>query len=505
MKYRSILFLLILPFTYLSAQENIKFAYKLDYSFPQNGNYEAAMNFGYHYIPETYSESNKISLLSLPYLMGDLGYTLVDGNKIYHVNQSDLDNNFVLGTQLNPYYDNQTLVEELYQKIELRKLDKPSQTILEYTCHPYQIFISETGEDNLEDSNLIVCIDESNAIDNSSFIFPKQESNPVKGLILSISSTSDSESERVSLSKVSKVKTTIYFDKQNQLKNYQLRMDSIQKVRENEVPVDIAMDTPIDQVDNAYAAAYENNYVSQPKFCNYEGFYQLQFENENGYSVASSFLSNLCSYTYYMKAGEEEKYKSFALKEIKNMKKNLPKTGLVSKKDAQMFYDFLKKDIDDLKKSTQNSSVEQTESYTEPAIDAVAYPADTIAAIGDSVYEEEPYTVDYLSEYKKSTPEESTFAFKSNDSDAVYWKVLPKYCKNLENQIPKFSNQEITKHAKNYAGQICDMYLGEFQSGVWYKGTLDAIRAEELYFINQRENWSKSDQKLVVEFLNSLD
>lgn len=110
----------------------------------------------------------------------------------------------------------------------------------------------------------------------------------------------------------------------------------------------------------------------------------------------------------------------------------------------------------------------------------------------------------YNSQYKVIKTKEMDLAVELLENDSPYWQGIPQYCSNLENIVTRFSDKELKEHAKNYAGQICDLYLSEVKEySVDVKSTLDAIRYEENYFM--KHNISKKERKLLTEFLDELD
>ncbi|MDR7129535.1 hypothetical protein J2X69_001880 [Algoriphagus sp. 4150] len=115
----------------------------------------------------------------------------------------------------------------------------------------------------------------------------------------------------------------------------------------------------------------------------------------------------------------------------------------------------------------------------------------------------------YVSEYK-ALSEGNALAIESGecymDKESPLWKGIPAYCQQLDTILPDFKNAELRAHARNYAGQLCDMYLYELSEyDVLFKATLDEIRKEVLYFNNIKDELSKGDKKLLDEFLNGLD
>lgn len=490
---------------YLFAQETHTFKYRLDYKLEGVDADEASYFSGKHFLPEKFTDKSKYSLVIFPYfsLSSATEFSLIDGNKVIGVTNQDLDNTYKISS--TNYYNYGESVRVLYDNVVLKKIDREPLKILERTCNHYQAFATMDGAPE-SDVDLIFCIDETSEIDNVSFLIQQKE-NPVKGLLLAIAPTDEDKNERIALQKITNINSTIKIDVEKELAAYQIKKDSLDKIYNSyDSGIDVAADT-------AYAveaaAAYDyGDYMTQPEFCNYTGFYELTFEGENSFSVASTYMSNLCSNTYYLKKGDEEKFKKFALKEIKNLKKNYVKSGLMPKKDAEMFYDFLKKGLDALQKSKPKTAAELAAEDAAMAADAAAVAVAVDSAYYDDGYNYEPYVSDYESSYKTVTPDNSNFAIESlmEDTNSNYWKGMPTYCKKIDSVIPDFKDADLKKHAKNYAGQICDMYMGEFDgTSVWYKGTLDAIRAEQLYFNNNKDKFSKKDKELLDEFLNSLD
>src|SRR5690606_33218857 len=192
-------------------------------------------------------------------------------------------------------------------------------------------------------------------------------------------SPDDKDYEKIFLSSIEKINSSIHFDIDKELADYQTKADSIHKLLTDE---NTSWDEAIAEQAEGYGAYdyYDYyNYMTQPKFCNYSELYDLKFEDENSISFASPYISGLCNYTYYMKAGDEEKYKKFALQEIKGVKKNGPKSGLISKKDANLLYDFLKKDIEAMEKSTPKT---QEDFLVEAAADTVVAAAEEAVEYG---------------------------------------------------------------------------------------------------------------------------
>jgi hypothetical protein len=482
-------------FVNLFGQTTHTFSNKLIYSFVME---ESPSEDGFQvqqFIPEKFSETSKNSVLFIPTykLDGTPGYVFLDGSKAIEIQNKDLNNNFGISSKISLYGLPSNPIDTLYHTVELVNYNNETKTILGKTCTNYLVKNTNQG---IESSEFLFCIDEKNEIDNTSFIFPKQEGKFVKGLILRIAPFEGPATEGINLIQIEKVNSTIHFDFEKEYAAYLSAQKELEKSGEGLDDEDYYGDAADDY-------NYFSEYANQPSVCEFQGFYDLEFGSDTAMDVAYSYLSSLCSYGYMFKAGEEEKFKSLALRDAKTATKNFRKEGLMTKKEANMFYDFIKKGFETLKKS--ETTVEQQAAWElESVMDSTVEAAEAIA--WDEYYYDDPYVIPYESQYAEIKPEDTEFAFTHIEADSPYWNSMPGFCKKLDSILPNFSNADLKLHAKNYAGQICDMYLGEFMSeNVWYKGTLDAIRAEQKYFSTVRGTLNNNDTKLLDEFLNSLD
>ncbi|MGM5629896.1 hypothetical protein O2K51_03255 [Apibacter raozihei] len=141
----------------------------------------------------------------------------------------------------------------------------------------------------------------------------------------------------------------------------------------------------------------------------------------------------------------------------------------------------------------------------------ISMAADSVAIPYDG-YDEDSVAVDsasvgfthYNSQYKTLKIESANLAVDQLEKDSPYWEGLPVYCKELDQKVSVFKNSSLKKHARDYAGQLCDLYLSEIKEySVDIKGTLDQIRYEENYFRNTV--FDKADRKILDIFLNGLD
>ena len=144
--------------------------------------------------------------------------------------------------------------------------------------------------------------------------------------------------------------------------------------------------------------------------------------------------------------------------------------------------------------------MEQKKWEEDYAISDSAVVADSAMYDGDYAYIPE-----YVSTYKKENSVMPNLSIH-NPSSKNLLKGAPKYCSNLDKDFPVFEHKEIATHLKNYAGQVCDMYLTQsYEETVDEKGTMDEIRREVLYLLDVRDKLSKSDKKKLDKYLNKLD
>ncbi|AYZ36998.1 hypothetical protein EGY07_16255 [Chryseobacterium indologenes] len=143
----------------------------------------------------------------------------------------------------------------------------------------------------------------------------------------------------------------------------------------------------------------------------------------------------------------------------------------------------------------------QMDEYNNMTADSAVVAADSAAV----EFEEYAFVTDYVSDYKKNIQPDGDLAIHTIHNDKL-WKGLPKHCTNFEKSIPQFNNKELKEHLKNYTGQMCDMYLSQFEPhSVGIKSTLDEIRREILYLNEIQGKLEADDQKKLNNYLNNLD
>lgn len=190
---------------------------------------------------------------------------------------------------------------------------------------------------------------------------------------------------------------------------------------------------------------------------------------------------------------------------------------LTSTKDKNNFVYFDHKMALKQEKSAIDSLIALRKEYereypAEYAADSTMVVADSAAVMVDSVatdyagnYDDaESAILPYESVYKKRESEPS-YAVKNMRNKDLFGGI-PKHCLNFDKDIPVLDNKKYRSHLSNYVGQMCDLYLGSIEnSSVDFKGTVDEVRREILYFNKEENNLNKSDKKKVKNYLENLD
>ena len=182
---------------------------------------------------------------------------------------------------------------------------------------------------------------------------------------------------------------------------------------------------------------------------------------------------------------------------------------LKSMKDAKNFVYFDHQKAMMQQQKTMDSLMTARSKYENDygELDSLDYSMDSTAVVVDSAYagyDDEFDFEKYESTYKKK-PEEITYAI-DNLFNAKMWNMLPKHCKNIDENLPTLQNKEFRNHLKNFTGQMCDLYLLQSDyHNVAIKITIDDVRREFLFINENKEKLNKSDQKKVNQYLENLD
>ncbi|PIE50561.1 MAG: hypothetical protein CSA38_02895 [Flavobacteriales bacterium] len=150
----------------------------------------------------------------------------------------------------------------------------------------------------------------------------------------------------------------------------------------------------------------------------------------------------------------------------------------------------------------RKKAIEQTVESATDAVEQVAVKGKPIKKYKTGVQNVFPYK----SKYKKRKSNSPNLAIDNLNKNNSYWQQIPTYCKKIDQELPHLKNKTYQKELKNYAGQICDLYMHSVGSKtIDVRGTIDEIRRSDLYFQNHYEKLKKSDQRKVKKFFNNLD
>ena len=171
----------------------------------------------------------------------------------------------------------------------------------------------------------------------------------------------------------------------------------------------------------------------------------------------------------------------------------------IKETDAYVYFDH-KASMMKHQRKMDSLMLEQQHWDSDLANDSLNVNADSISG-----YNNYNYIPEYVSTYKKENKEMSGLAIDNPISKNLLIG-LPKYCANIEKDFPVFDNKHVAKHLRNYAGQVCDMYLTQsVEESVDEKGTMDEIRREVLFLLDIRDDLSVSDKKKLDKYLHQLD
>lgn len=207
------------------------------------------------------------------------------------------------------------------------------------------------------------------------------------------------------------------------------------------------------------------------------------------FNIPSPQKMDIIGSGFIMKLGPEKKYDKeyLILKSVEDVN--------------QTIYFDNKKSLADQKKVTDSLKAEYNKIFGDPN-DSLFVP-DTAAVVDEYGSFDEGIDV-YESTYKKPVLDGSLVVDK--ELSEFEWKILPKHCRNLDKDLTKFDSAELRKSLRNYVGQMCDMYLTQKDyETVAEKITLDEIRREVLFILENKDKLSKSDQQKLIQYLKKLD
>lgn len=470
---------------FAQTKNTIEFNKKLMYKIETTDSSYQSEYKGYVYSQYLAKDNSKVSLLSF-YTTENTGYGSSESNTI-------VSNNWFLpitvsGISGEVSTNTYSAFKLLGEGKTIAKLNRKG-AFGTFNCQYYAVLSEgQTIED--ETGYTCLCIDEANKINNASILFPQSK---LKGLVVSV------EPDGRDLK--------VIYDKQ-ETTALKFNLDIAKEISAiEEYQTQNATDTVYAEEEAVTEYVEANEVYNDP-------LYSVQYEYGDDYDYAiyqylsavngitSSALYNAKEYNAEGTLNRDQIVK-FYDKETKSLIKNLASTKLINSDQKKLITNLVKEQNKRIKRFKPGEIVEET-AY---AVDSVAYAtdaaADTAYATTDAA-DLYAYYTKYESSYHNENIDEVSLAF-----DGLYDEQLkenaPKYCDDLQNKVPDFQNKTLKKHVHNYAGQICDLYLYNNGGNVGYFETINSMRKSLLEIENLRKDLSQKDQKLLLEFLKSLD
>ena len=411
----------------------------------------------------------------------------INNNRFFDVYSNSLENTLSIKApyyyegipeeSLKPYTDN------LFGQFESIKNLNSSTTINGFACNEYEM----TSKNTVETTKSTLCIDEKSKLDNVSFLFPKSK---LKGLLIRLDA---GDFNGITLEKTAEANAKVTFDEKKEIESFTKKLAD--KKKEYEANNNFAVDSVY--ADSAIAADYytPDNRYDDP----INSYYSYQTSENNNVNTLFNNIALLNYSLVYNDSdydGKPDYDRNTAIKvaesSTKQLVKQFKKSKLATKEEIDELNKIFKKYFDDAKKFKLEANPNYGNDTTiEDAAAAVA--ANSLADYYDA----------YESTYKTTDTNIIDLAIDNPDvSD--FLKVAPEHCKNLNNNIPTFSDKNLKKDLHNYVGQVCDLYI--YNSGsVGLVETINSMRKSALDIINKYDKISKDDKEKLTTFLNSLD
>ena len=354
-----------------------------------------------------------------------------------------------------------------------------SETINGYTCNYYKLM------DEISEDQTTICVDEKNKIDNLSYLIPQSK---IKGLIVKIGSDLHENSLIINQVKPSQLK--LYFDENKAVSEYQKNLEIVKNQYKK------LYEDSGDVVDSIAIDAYGSDNRYEDPLYNYYSYAQSDDQKINTFFT---LLSASGMSIVLMDNDFDETYdfdRKTALKSIEESTKKsiqiFQKNGLINKSEAKELNNLFKKYYNEAKDFVLVKTTESLNNDLEIG-----------EWIANDTLDEALTSASYQSLYKQTSLGEINLAI--NESDAQYFmEYAPKYCKDLKNQIPSFTDQSLTNIVYNYSGQICDLYL--YNTGlIDVNSTVDAIRKSVWELSKNYDSYKKEDKEKIKKFFDSLD
>ncbi|WP_448606923.1 hypothetical protein [Paenimyroides ceti] len=461
---------------------------KLVYSLKDRSSSE--QNFGYDI--SIYLGSKKTNLIEINYASYYYETLMYKEGKRIPLNPFGLERNVVVK---NDKMYNSFAESPLFDaKVELVAMNK-SDVIFNIPCNYYEI---KSTDDNFSSPffETCLCIDEKNETKNLKSLLP---SVSIDGLILALKKIDSDESFELTDMKNVSIKLDFDFDKEyKDLEEKYLAQKAASEAEYEAYAVDsiaVTEAVPYYGEDSYY------DYYSDPLCNTYEYFQDM---DANLLNIANLIKDTGCTLLYAdsdydgIKDYKREEVIKIYEKHIKSSVKSFVKSKAITKKEGKTLTASLEKVLEAAKKYNPK------ELESSQAVDAADY-AYAVADTAAVAYDEYDFYTKYESVYKDMVSEPVSLAAELNDSKELFKDNMPQYCSELSQKIPQFEDKKLYYEVYNLVGQICDLYIYQNGGYVDYFTTINSFRKSLLEIENKREKMSKKDQKLLKEYLNSLD
>lgn len=461
---------------------------KLVYSLKDRSSSE--QDFGYDI--SIYLGSKKTNLIEINYASYYYETLMYKEGKRIPLNPFGLERNVVVK---NDKMYNSFAESPLFDaKVELVAMNK-SDVIFNIPCNYYEI---KSTDDNFSSPffETCLCIDEKNETKNLKSLLP---SVSIDGLILALKKIDSDESFELTDMKNVSIKLDFDFDKEyKDLEEKYLAQKAASEAEYEAYAVDsiaVTEAVPYYGEDSYY------DYYSDPLCNTYEYFQDM---DANLLNIANLIKDTGCTLLYAdsdydgIKDYKREEVIKIYEKHIKSSVKSFVKSKAITKKEGKTLTASLEKVLEAAKKYNPK------ELESSQAVDAADY-AYAVADTAAVAYDEYDFSTKYESVYKDMVSEPVSLAAELNDSKELFKDNMPQYCSELSQKIPQFEDKKLYYEVYNLVGQICDLYIYQNGGYVDYFTTINSFRKSLLEIENKREKMSKKDQKLLKEYLNSLD
>lgn len=478
MKKRACLILSIATFSSFAQVKQVTFDQKLTYKIEiENAQEDYLMDYSTikydHYIGKNKEES----LLSFYYLENSGNASEAN----LYIKNGWMIPMTVNGISQTVSYTSHTAFKFIEEGKVLAKIDR-SGTFNGVNCE-YYAFLS-----NIEDKtsyDACFCIDENNKIDNAGILFSE---NTIKGLVVSVE---NSREENFRLIYESSENTNLTLDL-----NPEKMIADIESYHKQQTDYDEVISMPEYASEVPVTSAYDHQNTiytdplysyGTPDFDNYE-LYNYVYPV---YGITSNLLYSTKEYNVNGKYTRDQITK-FYKKSTKNLVKNLASSKIISSEEKKTLNNFF------------NKKVKEIEGYKPEASNAAdyEYAMDTTKSVDTDVYYS--FYTEYEPVYKNIDVKDVSLAYDILDSESLKINA-PEYCDDLKNRIPDFQNKHLKLHVHNLVGQICDLYLYNNGGYVGYFETINSMRKSLLEIEKTRKSLSKKDQKILLEYLTTLD